>query len=349
MGQGPVIDDGHALGGHLLAKLAREGAHAGQGQVGLEAVAAGLVDHGAPGAAAEDHGEGAGGRGLGLQGLQGQAHRLVHHAPDGLVREQLEAPGLAQGLVAGLELHAIAGGGIEAQHHLGAVILREPGAPGAVSQLRCGDPDPLGAVAIAHGHLLQGAGAQALGVLPGQGLGAAHQGHLAGQGHGARILGHRAGRGEGPHHEHRHRGSGALARGGQGCCRGQQLRLAWGDQVGEAGGLTVHQAEADAEGLRGQHVLHAAVIHTQGVGPAALHEHLAVVAAAPEQGGQDITELVGGEGCGHRGSPGPRAADLPVCQKGRFGLREAFRQDPAVVDDDEVRMEGPLGRCGLGT
>ena len=44
---------------------------------------------------------------------------------DGLIGEQFETAGLAQGLVAGLELLTLPGGDIEAQHDLGAVILGE--------------------------------------------------------------------------------------------------------------------------------------------------------------------------------------------------------------------------------
>ena len=177
------------------------------------------MDHGAAGAAAEHHGKGASGGGLGIQGLEGQAHGLVDGVADGFGGEQLEAPGLAQGLVAGLELSAVPGGGVEAQHHLGAVVLGEAALPGAAQGFGGGDPHPLGAVAVAHGDLLEGTGAKGLSVDPGFGLSAAHQGHLLRQGHLAGIALHGARGGVGAGHQGWNRHGSTLARRRQGLGR----------------------------------------------------------------------------------------------------------------------------------
>ena len=121
-----------------------------------------------------------------------------------------------------------------------------------------------------------------------------------------------------------------------------------GDQIGEPGGFAVHEPQARAEGLRGEDILHPSVIHAQGVGPALLHEHLAVVAAAGQQGAQDRAQLFRGERGRCRRTPLAGAGGLPVGQQGLFRQAQRFVQIPAVVVEHPVGMQYLLGPRGLG-
>ena len=78
VGQGAVVEHGHALGGHALADAVGEGAAALAVEVAFQAVADGLVQQHAGPAGAQHHVHLAGGGGAGLQVGQGGADGFVH-------------------------------------------------------------------------------------------------------------------------------------------------------------------------------------------------------------------------------------------------------------------------------
>ena len=71
VGQGRVVVGEDDIRGHLLAGATREDGGILEDGVRLQAVAAGLVEQHSPGAVGDDHREGAGGGGPGVQHGQG--------------------------------------------------------------------------------------------------------------------------------------------------------------------------------------------------------------------------------------------------------------------------------------
>ena len=97
VGEGAVVEHGHALGRHALADAAGEGAAALAVEVALQAVAHGFVQQHAGPAGAQHHGHLAGGHGAAFQVGERGVHRVLHVAFDDVVLEiaQAEAPAAA--------------------------------------------------------------------------------------------------------------------------------------------------------------------------------------------------------------------------------------------------------------
>ena len=78
VGQGAIVQDGHALGGDALADAAAEGAGAFAVEVALQPVAHGFVQQHAGPASAQHYGHFAGRGRAGIEVGQGLAHGLAH-------------------------------------------------------------------------------------------------------------------------------------------------------------------------------------------------------------------------------------------------------------------------------
>ena len=206
----------------------------------------------------------------------------------------------------------------------------------------------LGAVAIAQGHLAQGAGLQRFGAVAGQVVGPAHQVHLFRERHHAGLPVDGAGQGQALGRQGGQGRGGAGARGGQERGGLQQFLEGGGDQIGEARGGAVHEPKAGAEGLPGRHVLHASGIHAQAAGPAVLHEHFPVVPPPGQQRRQDGVQFPGLERRGRSRTPLAGPAGLPVGQQGGLGHPQRLVQVPAVVVEHPVGVQHLFGPGGLG-
>jgi hypothetical protein len=148
-GLGGVVDDGDEVGGDLLAEHAGVDAGALAVEVGLHAVADGLVQEDAGGAGGEHDGQLAGGRALGLE--------EDHGALDGLLGDEGEA-------LVGVPVEVLAGGEVGGVGLGDAVLLGGDHAPQAGHRahvgedlaVHVGDEDQLLAVGPADGDLLDG-------------------------------------------------------------------------------------------------------------------------------------------------------------------------------------------------
>ena len=170
LGHGAVVDQRDARVGHPLADAAGEHRGALGDEVGLEAVAAGLVEQHAAAAGADDHGHGAGRGGAGGQLEQRPVGGLAGDVVDVVAVEELEADGAAERLVAGLHAGVARGDRHHGEQRAHLVVLGE-------QAVAVGDEDAAPAVAVARGDLGDGRPGAA-----GGGVGPAQQLDLAGLG-----------------------------------------------------------------------------------------------------------------------------------------------------------------------
>ena len=273
-GHRAVVDDGDERRGDELAGLAAVHAGALADEVGLEAVAARLVEQHAAGAVLDDDGHRARRRRAGVElgdrlagGVAGQLLDV-----DGV--EDLEPDRVAHRLEAGLHAGVAVGDGADAQQAADDLVVGEQ--PVAV-----GDEHPLAAVAVAGRDLDDGRAGGAGGVVdPPQQLDLVRLGDLVGDS--ARRccirlpFGAREGHGAGP--------AATLAggrRGGLG--GGAQPALGEVAGVGEAGGLAGDDADAGAPVAAARHLLDAPVVEPGRRRALVLGVDLGELAAGPHR------------------------------------------------------------------
>ena len=173
--EGAVVDQRHERGGDLGADPAPEDRGVPVDEVGLEAVAAGLVEEDAAGALAEHHRQLPARRRPGVEHPQRPLGGRAGHLLGVELVEQLEADGVAGALEAGLE--AAVAQRRAADHEPGAdpvVFHQQP--------VGVGDQHPLAGVGVGGRHLADGAAGGPGGVVgPAQDLGLAELLHRLGQ------------------------------------------------------------------------------------------------------------------------------------------------------------------------
>ena len=147
---GAVVDERDERRGHQLADAALEDRRRLGDQVGLEAVAAGLVEQHAAAALADDHRHLAAGGGPGGQLGDGPLGGLAGQLLDVVAVEQLEADGVADAAPAGLHAGVAGGDHADREQRADLVVLGQ-------QAVAVGHEDPPAAVAVAGADLGDGA------------------------------------------------------------------------------------------------------------------------------------------------------------------------------------------------
>ena len=264
-----VVDQGHERRRHLLADAAGEHRRTLGHQVGLEAVAARLVEHHATAAGADDDGHLAGGRRAGTELGDRPVGGATGELLDVVAVEQLEPDGVAHRLTAGLHARVAGRDARDGEHRADLVVGRQ----GAVG---VGHQDAAHRVGVPGGDLGDGAALRA-GHLVGRG----EQLDLAGLGDVAREDGHHVGAGGaglGEGHD------GRAGTGAAGCCcrgagRSEQALLGQVRRVGEARGLPHDDPDPGAAVTARGELLDLAVVEQRGGRTAVLHEDLGELGA----------------------------------------------------------------------
>ena len=273
LGHGAVVDQRDPRVGHPLADAAGEHRRALGHQVGLETVAAGLVEQHPAAPGPDHHRHGARRRRPGGQLQQRPLGGLAGDVVDVVGVEQLEADRAAQRLVAGLHAGVARGHRHHGEERAHLVVFGEE--PVAV-----GDEDPPAAVAVARRHLGdRGTGPAGGGVRPAQEVDLGGLGHVLGEDRDVvgpgRVL-PREGHFDDPAASRASRRTGRL--GG----RGQPLRGQVG-RVGEPCGVADDHADPGPTVAAGAEVLHLAVVEDGVRAGLVLYEDLGELAARAER------------------------------------------------------------------
>ncbi|CCM66003.1 hypothetical protein BN381_90074 [Candidatus Microthrix parvicella RN1] len=303
-----VVNQRHQRRGHLLTHTPGKDRRRLPNQIGLQAVAARLVEHHATTPRTDHHGAGARWRRTGVQLDDRPAGGTLGQLLHAVVVKQLKSDRVADALASGLHAGVAVGHRRHRKQRAYLVVGRQ-------HTIGVGHLNTAPAVPVAGRNLTDRRSGR-----PGRAIGPTEQFHLGAGGHVAREQAHhrRVGR---LHRRELHHGGAALAvagsgSGSAGCCI-QALGAQVGG-VGETRGFPHHHPNSGAPVATGGHILHPAVVEDRRGGTSILHEHLGKLGTAGQAGGQNLGQggLFNHGRCSRSGAEQGEQSNLPLATPG---------------------------------